>query len=157
MSLQLLILSRIELHQLFTPVIYPLIIMLLPFEALSWVLMLTAFVAGIMVDLYANTLGMHSAATVFMAFIRPYVVRYIEPRLGYDATDRPTLGNMGFMWYLKYTSILILFQQTAFYLLESFRFNLLFNSLLKIVLSSIIFVLLALAYGYLLYDRKNSL
>ena len=74
--LQVLILNNILLFEYATPFLY---IYLLFFMDSSLVsknqLMIWAFVLGLLVDIGANTLGMHTAATVFLAFTRPTLLK----------------------------------------------------------------------------------
>ena len=58
-------------------IIYPVIIMLLPMRTPGALILVIAFVLGILVDMFYNTPGVHASACVFTGFIRPFVL----PRL----------------------------------------------------------------------------
>ena len=65
--LQVLVLDNIQISGHIVPHFYVLFILLMPFETPNWLLLLTAFALGLSVDMFNHTLGMHAAATVFMA------------------------------------------------------------------------------------------
>ena len=77
--LQVFILNNIQFSGYINPYIYVLFILILPFEIPSWFLIIIAFFLGLTIDLFSHTVGMHSSATVFMAFLRPYVLKIISP------------------------------------------------------------------------------
>ena len=79
---QVLILNNVALFwwsqpkgfPVFTPYIYPLFILLLPFEAPVWLLLIIGFVCGGIVDAFMNTPGMHAFAMVLIAYLRTNVL-----------------------------------------------------------------------------------
>ncbi len=81
---QVLVFNNIQLGGYLNPYIYVLFLLLMPFETPRWLLLVAAFTLGISIDVFSNTLGIHTSATVFMAFIRPFVLDFIAPRDGYE-------------------------------------------------------------------------
>ena len=86
---QILVLNNIQVSGYIVPHIYILFILLLPFETPRWLLLIAAFALGITVDLFTQTHGMHAAATVFIAFLRPWVLEMSAPRDGYEPGTFP--------------------------------------------------------------------
>ena len=78
LALQILILNNIKLGGYINPYIYILFIMLLPFEIPGWLLLILGFLTGLTMDAFAGTLGMHSTATLFIAFLRPFILSNIS-------------------------------------------------------------------------------
>ena len=75
LTLQILLARNIVLFDYGFCFLYIACILLLPNEtSLTWLLII-AFLTGVVVDTFYNTLGMHAAATVLMAYVRPLVVR----------------------------------------------------------------------------------
>ncbi len=73
--LQILLVRNLVLFDYAFCFVYIACVLLLPNEtSLTW-LLLIGFVTGIIVDTFYNTLGMHAAATVLMAYCRPLIVR----------------------------------------------------------------------------------
>ena len=156
MLLQVLILNQVNVgNGLINPYLYPLIILLLPFSMPSWILMIIALITGLGIDMFTNTMGLHASALVTMAFFRSTVLRLLTPLRGYDQQDQPFLGVMGWRWFITYTSVLIVIHHVVFFFLEIFTFQFLGNTVLKILLSSIISILLALIFEMIFYKSSS--
>src|ERR1043166_5543145 len=87
---QVLVIKNIELGRFINPFVYVLFIIVLPFETPKWMLLLIPFLTGITIDMFYDTSGMHAAACVFMAYIRPGVLKLFSPRDGYEFGIQPT-------------------------------------------------------------------
>jgi hypothetical protein len=111
-------------------------ILLLPFEIPAWLLLLLSFAIGGLIDFFSGSPGMHSSATVLAAFVRPFVLRVISPRDGYEPNSDLSMINYGFRWFLTYTLLVVLVHHTALFYLEVFRFAEFFRTLLRVLLSS---------------------
>ncbi len=137
-----LILNNIEMGGYINPYLYVLLILLLPFEMPAWVGLLVAFVLGISIDIFTSTLGIHTSATLFMAFSRKYVLKLMAPRGGYEFGTEPQIQYMGLSWFLTYAGILVLLHHTFLFFIESFTFSHFFSTLGRVLLSSIFTILL---------------
>ena len=149
--LQVLILNNLHMSVLLNPYVYVLFILILPFDTPGWLVLSLAFVTGIVLDAFANTIGMHTAALVFMAFVRKYLMRIMAPRDGYEQNKTPHYGEMGLVWFIIYAGILIFVHHLSLFVLEDFRaahfFTALFKSLLSGILSLFI-ILILLLFSY---------
>ncbi len=152
MLLQVLVLNEIELHGFINPYIYPLFILLLPFEIPHALLLVLAFGLGITMDLFSHSLGLHAAACVFMAFLRPLIINLNRPRGGYESTDKPSVKMMGFRWFLIYASIALLLHHLFFFFVEVFSFANFEYTLMKVAISTLISTILVMIYEYLFYN-----
>ena len=72
---QVLVLNHINFFGYLDPYLYVLFILMLPFEIPGWMLLISAFLLGLGIDLFSGTSGIHTAASVFMAFCRPAMLR----------------------------------------------------------------------------------
>lgn len=153
---QVLILNRIELHGFLSPYIYPLIILLLPFEAPKALQLVIALVVGLIIDIFGNTLGMHAAALVFMAYLRPFLIYINRPISDYESSDEPTIQSLGFRWFLSYAGIAILLHHFAYFFIEVFSFSYLIHTLIKVLGSAAISLFLIILSQYLFYSRKKA-
>src|SRR6185369_9061688 len=106
--LQVLVLNHIQWSGYINPYVYVLFILLLPIETPRWLLLLSALMLGLTIDMFGNTSGMHAAASVMMAFARPRILRLIAPRDGYEAETKLTPLVMGFKWFITYVSMAVL-------------------------------------------------
>lgn len=135
--LQVLVLDNVQFHGFIIPYVYVMFILLLPFQInKSWLLIL-AFVMGITIDFFGNTLGLHAGALVFMAFVRPGVLRFYFPRLEADPNDEPGIRKLGFWGFLRYAFTLILLEQIVLTFLELFSFRHFFTYLYQAGLNAI--------------------
>lgn len=137
MLLQVVLLNNIQFSGFVNPYVYIMFILLLPVEIPSWLLLLVSFGTGMVLDLFSGSPGMHSSATVLAGFVRPYVLRVVSPRDGYESGSEPSMLNYGFRWFLAYTVLIVLVHHTALFYLEVFRFADFFRTMLRVLLSSL--------------------
>jgi rod shape-determining protein MreD len=147
--LQVLVFNNIQFSGYINPYVYIILILLLPVEIPAGILILISFFTGLTIDFFASTPGMHAGATVLAGFVRPYVLRFISPRDGYEAGATPSMVTYGFRWFLFYSLLIVLIHHFALFYLEVFRFADFFRTLLRVILSSaftVTFILLAEFY-----------
>ncbi len=140
--LQVLILNKIEFSGFINPYLYVIFILILPFETPKWLLLVLASVVGLSIDIFSNTPGMHMAATLLLAYLRPLVLSRIAPRDGYEPGTLPTPSFYGFLWFFKYAVILVVIHHLFYFLVESFSFNNLLSILAKTLLSTLLTLLI---------------
>ena len=150
---QLLVFDSIQFSGYINPYIYVLFILLLPFETPKWLLLASAFLLGFTIDIFSNTLGMHTAATVFMAFLRPYILDLISPRDGYESGTVPRIFYYGVNWFTRYAFILILAHHFVLFYVEIFRFGNFFSTFLRVILSTVISLIFIVLSQFFVYRR----
>ncbi|MCK3686274.1 rod shape-determining protein MreD [Maribellus sp. YY47] len=136
LAVQVLFLNQIQFSGYINPFIYVLFIMLLPVNIPKYALMLLAFAMGISVDVFSNSLGVHSAASVFIAYLRPGIIRVITNREE-DMNEYPGLAQTGWRWFLGYAILMVLLHHLALFYLEVFTFANFLNTLYRVILSSV--------------------
>ena len=151
--IQVLILNNIQFSGYINPFMYVLFILLLPFETPYWLLLTSAFILGLSIDVFSDTFGLHSSATVFMAFLRPYVLYAIAPRDKYEPGTYPRLHYYGFNWFMKYSTILIFAHHLFLFYIEIFRFSDFFSTFLRVGLSSVFSIFLVVLSQYLVFRK----
>ncbi len=152
-ALQILVLNNIKLGGFINPYIYILFIMLLPFEIPGWILLILGFLTGLTIDAYSGTLGMHSSATLFIAFLRPTILSNISTYELDDKKGRPTMSMNDLGWFIKYTLIMVFAHHFVLFYLETFSFTHFFATLLRVFLSSILTVFFILLSQFFLLRR----
>ena len=135
---QVLVMDNVMINGYMIPYIYLLFILLMPFETPRWMQLVMGFLLGMGIDLFLNTPGMHTAATVLIAFIRPYLLNLLAPRDGYDSDSFPRIHYYGFLWFLKYTLIIVVIHHLVLFYLEVFQLKDFLSTLLRVILSSIL-------------------
>ena len=135
--LQVLLFNNIQFSGYVNPYIYIMFILLLPVEIPSWLLLVLSFGLGLILDFFSGSPGMHSSASVLTAFVRPFILRILSPRDGYEARSEPSMMAYGFRWFLSYTVLIVLIHHTALFYIEVFRFADFFRTMLRVLLSSL--------------------
>ena len=130
-------------------------LLFLPLAMPVVVQLLLAFGMGLTMDFFFDTGGLHAAAAVLLAFARPWVLRLLTPRDGYDAQDSANVHQMGAQWFAVYLGLLVLLHHTAFFVLElgSFRH---FGLTLVRITASFVFTSVALLIVQLLFFSQRS-
>ncbi len=146
--LQVLLFNNIQFSGYVNPYIYLMFIMLLPVEIPAWLLLLLSFMTGGIIDFFSGSPGMHSSATVLAGFVRPYILRLISPRDGYETSSDPSMFIYGFRWFLIYTALIVFVHHTALFYLEVFRFTDFFRTLGRVVLSSVFSITFILLFEF---------
>src|SRR6185437_1163670 len=163
--LQVLILNKITLRwwldpagfPVFIPYVYPLFILLLPFEISVVGLLILGFITGLTVDTFMNTAGIHACATVFIAYLRTNVLNALLPKnLSEYPNQSPSIKNMGWMPFLVYSGFLILLHHIAFFSLELWNFSNIGYLLLKIVASAVTSMIFIIVYLLLFTWQTNA-
>jgi cell shape-determining protein MreD len=152
---QVLILNNIQFSGYINPYFYIYFILLLPFETPPWLLLLSAFLLGISLDAFTNTFGLNASACVLMAFVRPFVINAISTGTEFMIGHSPSLKKQGMKWFAYYSIILVLVHHSVLFYLEIFRFNEFFQTLLRVLLSSIFTLLIIFLAEYLSYPTEK--
>lgn len=151
--IQILVMNNIGFSGYVNPYIYLLFIILLPLEIPAWLLLIIAFFTGLTVDLFTATAGLHTSATVAVAFVRPYILRVIAPREGYDLGDEPGIRTKGFRWFIIYVVLIVFIHHFTLFYVEVFRLKHFLHTLLKVILSSLFSILFIVIIQVLLIRK----
>lgn len=138
--LQIVVLQQLYFWYL-VPLLYVYILIRWPATLpTGWVLSL-GFMLGLLVDINVDTPGMHAAATTFVAFLRPALLKGFLNKEEVENLE-PRERSMGFLPFWRYAVSIVLLHHTLLYVLESFSF---FDPLLllfKIIGSALLSLLL---------------
>ncbi|HQF01027.1 MAG TPA: rod shape-determining protein MreD [Bacteroidales bacterium] len=153
--LQGLIFNQIGIGAYLFPMFYVYYILMLPFETKGWVLLITSFLLGLGVDFFSNSLGLHSTASLCMAFFRPGVIRLLTVGKDYETLVYPSIKKFGFSWFFSYTVILVIIHHTIFFILEVFSFYEIRQIIFRILISSIATIFLIFITQLLFLKREK--
>lgn len=155
--LQVFVLNKVLIHEFVNPYIYILFILLLPFNLPRAALLFCALLMGLSLDAFMDTMGMHAAACVLIAYIRPFMINILSPQGGFEATQKaPSVTTMGWAPFALYAAVLVLIHHIAYFSLEVFGFSNWVYLLLKILLSSAVSFGLIMLYEMLFYPRAGK-
>ncbi len=141
----LLLLQIVVLQQLYfwyvVPLLYVYILIRWPATlSTGWVLSL-GFLLGLLVDISVDTPGMHAAATTFVAFVRPALLKGFLAKEEMENLE-PREKSMGFIPFWKYVVSIVLLHHSVLFILESFSFFDPLLLLVKIIGSALLSLLL---------------
>lgn len=138
---QVFVLDNIQFLGYVTPMIYILFILSLPVRFHRGFLLILAFVMGLIIDMFSNTMGLHAFASVLIAFLRAPVIRMFVP-LEEGANPSPSFRSINVNPYIKYVIALVLVYHSVLFMMESFSFFNLSLLVPKILISSTVTILL---------------
>jgi len=147
---QVLIFNQVQFSGFFNPYVYLLFIILLPLSAPRYLVLILAFLLGLIIDVFSNSLGVHSAATVFAAYARPLVIRVISNRED-DKSDYPGLHQNKLIWFVNYVLIMVLLHHTILFYLEVYTFTNFFNTFYRVILSSLFSIIIIVLSQFLVF------
>ncbi len=153
-GLQLIFIRNLVLFDVAFCFVYVSFILLLPFETDTVLLLLLSLGTGLIVDSFYDTFGIHAAACVLIGYLRPWVLRIITPRGGYEQNIRISIQYMGREWFFMYSLILIGFHHLALFLIEASQWSLVPAALLKAVCSTAFTWTILIIIQYLVYRRR---
>lgn len=148
---QVLILNNINFLGYINPYVYILFILLFPVKNNRTLFVFLSFLLGLCVDLFSDSGGVHAAASVFIAYIRPPVLKfsfgmiYEHQSIKFAQTEA---GNR-----LVYFSILSVIHHFIMFSLEVFNTSNIILILQKTLFSSI-FTILLCSLITVLFSRK---
>lgn len=152
-----LIFGQLEFGAGIHPMIYPLFILMLPFDMSPILLMFLAFITGISVDFFMNTFGLHASAAVLIAYTRPELFRLFSPRDGYDVLKEPTASEYGYKWFFYVVGITIVIHHAWFFLLEHFKLSDILIVLQKTFLSALVSMFILVIIQILFFKKPKTI
>ncbi len=153
--LQVLIVSNFELSYYINPYIHLLFLLTLPFQTSTALLLILGFFSGFVLDMFLNTLGLHTAASVWLAFVRPGILALISPKGGFEGSPQPGISTNGAAWFFLYLTLGSFAYMMVYFFLEVFTFTEFFQTTGKIFLSIIFSVVLMFMLTYLFSPDKK--
>ena len=154
---QVYVLNKIpHLHYFITPYLYYLFILWLPFSISRLGLLVVGFITGLVLDYFMMTPGLHAAACLLIAYIRPFVINILSPKDITELTYKaPSPKAMGWTPYAVYVLILTLFHHGYMVFLEWLDFGSFLDFIIKVVATTGISMLLIFTVE-LLFPRKSK-
>ena len=156
-AVQIFLLKNLALFGVAFCFIYLLPILILPISIRPTSLLLISFIFGLVIDVFYDTLGLHSAAVAVFAFLRPFWLKAVRTSGGYDDTNSPSLQEMGVVWFISYALPLIFVFCLVFFIADQWGTVNWLNILNKSLFSSIFTLLLAIIVQLLFFKRRRGI
>ncbi len=124
--------------------------------------MLLAFALGFALDCFTKTYGLHSAACVLIAYLRPFLINLLISQEGAESNyNEPSVKSMGFTPYFTYVTILTLIHHTLLFFLQAIQMGgylyFIFKSLLSTAISLVLIMLVELLFVRKQKFRTNTI
>lgn len=153
LAVQVLIFNNINLFGYINPYPYILFIFLFPVNGNKFTLLFTSFLLGLILDMFSNSGGIHTASSIILAFIRPNLFRF-SFGVSYEyqtikIADKLTSERFTFLL------IGILVHHFVLFFLEAFRLSLFFNVLFKSISTTLFTLLFCILIIYLIKPNKR--
>ncbi|MBD0331228.1 MAG: rod shape-determining protein MreD [Chitinophagaceae bacterium] len=154
---QVYVLNKIPpLHRYIVPYLYFLFILWLPFTTSRLALLLIGFVTGLSLDYFTMTPGLHTAASVLVAYARPFIINLLISKDTSEFTfHEPSPRSLGWTQYLIYALFLTILHHGYLVMLEWLQFGSFFDFVLKVLSTTAISMLLIFTTE-LLFPRKSK-
>jgi len=105
--------------------------------------------------MFMDTPGVHAAACVVIAYLRPFIINILSPQGGYDVNMKtPSITTMGLSQFAIYASVLVLIHNIVYFSISIFGLKDPLYLLMKILFSTAVSLFLVLIYELLFFERK---
>lgn len=134
-------------------IIYPLFIILLPIRTPHPLLIFLGFLIGITVDMFYSSPGVHASAAVFIAFIRPIVLKIMTPRGGYNINYSPNMEKFGLVWFSIFCGTMLFLHLTIYFIVSIFTHVYWVEIILRTISSFVVSFVIILLYVRIINPR----
>ncbi|PKP26895.1 MAG: rod shape-determining protein MreD [Bacteroidetes bacterium HGW-Bacteroidetes-2] len=150
---QIFLFNNIDFLGFVNPYVYILFILLYPVNSNQLLFLLLSFFLGISIDFFSDSGGIHAAACLVTAFIRPVILKF-SFGVSYDYNN-VKVSNTPFGSRLTYISFLVVIHHLVLFNLEVFNFNHTILILKSTLFSSIFTILLCMVF-MILFSKRST-
>jgi hypothetical protein len=156
LAIQVFVLKKVPpLHQFIVPYFYFVFLLWLPFKISRTTLLFVAFGVGYLTDIFYKTPGLHMAACVLLAYLRPPFIKLLLPKEATEwGNEEPSRKTMGQVPYVTYVVGLTLIHNFYLILLEWLQFGSFLYFTGKLLATTLVSLLLIIIADLLL--SRNS-
>ena len=152
--LQVVLFNRISVFGVATPILYIYFLIKLPFGRNKFYVIISAFLLGLVIDIFLNTPGMNAAATTIIAMFRHFILNLFYPKDEYEDFV-PGIHVAGWA-FVKYAVLMTVLHQTLLFFIESFTLFNLMGTLTRIGASSLLTIVLIITLDSLSFRKEKT-
>lgn len=149
---QVILLNNINFLGYINPYLYILFILVFPFTGNRSLLIFLAFLLGLSIDIFTDSGGVHAAASTFIAYARPAILKF-SFGVSYEY-NTIKINKTAMSERLTYISLMVLGHHLLLFSLEIFNFRHILLVLKSTLFSGMFSVILILCI-ILLFSRRN--
>jgi hypothetical protein len=153
LAAQVIIFNNMAFLGYISPFPYILFIILFPVDGNKIALLASAFLLGITLDMFCNSGGVHAAACLMLAYVRPSIFKF-SFGLSYEYQ---TIRINDILTPERFSFILIsvVIHHFTLFILEVFTFSGILDILLRTILSTIFTIILCITLIYIFKPSKR--
>jgi hypothetical protein len=133
--LQLFLFDSLNLGPYINPLVYVAFIVLLPMNIGRFALLVIGLAMGVSMDMFTGSAGLHTIATLAVAYARPFVLNVIVGKEYVVEGGVPSTKSIGPGKFARYASIIVYLHCILFFSLEAINWSYFYWVVLKIALS----------------------
>lgn len=153
--IQILLLNYAYMGGYMLPFIYILALLMLPTNMGKVPMLLVAFAAGVVVDVFCNIPGFHTFSCTLLAFVRILVGNKMLTRGEPIDIEVPSAYSVPFQQFAGYLLVMTLVYSVTYFLLEAFSFGNFWWMVLLMLLSTLVTWVLMLVCQLLLPKKQR--
>lgn len=141
--LQVFLIDKLPFLGFCHPFIYIYLLLLMPIQWPRWLQTIGGAALGLVMDMFANSPGVHMAACVLFSYMRPLLLQHAvqdSSRLN----GAITLDSVGEGTFLRLTALLVTAHHLILFMLDAFTFHRFWMTIILTILSAVI------SYGLIL-------
>ena len=153
---QVLVFNHVCLFGLGVPFVFIFVLLRLPVTLSREWCFTIAFLLGLTIDIFSDTMGMNAlSCTLFMALRRPVLRLYV---MRDDEITNPCPGSasLGFFTYVKYATTMALIYCIFIFTIEAFTFLNPLQMIMRIVASTLLTSVLLIGIDSLTVSRREK-
>lgn len=150
---QVLIFNTLNFLESINPLVYVIFLYWYPIKGNRAVFLLTAFLLGLIIDIFSDTLALHSFATLTTAFVRPLIMRFCFG-VNYEFQNF-SFKNTTKVQRLTFLGLLVLTHHLVFFFLEILSFSHILLILKKISSTSLVTFFLCAMFSSLFSPKSE--
>jgi rod shape-determining protein MreD len=153
LAAQVIIFNNINFLGYINPFPYILFIILFPVNGNKYGLLLASFFLGVLMDMFCNSGGVHAAACVLLAYVRPSIFKF-SFGLSYEYQTvkiNDTLTPERFSFIL----ISVIVHHITLFILEVFTFEFVWDIILRTLVSTVFTLIICILTIYLIKPSKR--
>jgi rod shape-determining protein MreD len=153
LAAQVLVFNNINFLGYINPFPYILFIILYPVNSNKTGLLVASFFLGLMVDMFCNSGGVHAAACLVLAFVRPYIFKFAFG-LSYEY-QTVKLNDVLTPQRFSFLLVAVIIHHFILFLLEIFQMSFILEILLKTILSTVFTIIICIVIIYLIKPNRR--
>ncbi len=150
---QVLLFNNINFLGNINPYIYIIFIALFPVKNNRSIIIILSFLLGLSIDIFSDTGGIHAAACVLIAYVRPVILKFSFGMIYEHQTIK--FNTVEFGEKITYISILTIIHHFVLFYLEIFSISKITLVLQKTLFSSIFTILLIILIT-IIFSKKTK-